>query len=246
VREVDGYRVEWLDLSRDGTRDRVPALWVVPERWSGKVVVAVSDNGMGAFATSAGSGRSQGLAVAALVDGAAVLAPDVLLAVRPDDESTTPSLAVDEQRHKQYVGYTFGYNRTLLASRVHDVLTAVGYARAQSGTKSIDLVGTGEGGLWVMFAKAIARDAVGGVVADAPNFDFGDIEDVNDPRLLPGGLKYGGWGAFAALCAPAPLTLVGENELPAILQSVYAAANSSDRLRRSAQWSGELVGQLLE
>ena len=246
AREVDGYRVEWLDLSRDGTRDRVPALWVVPERWSGKVVVAVSDNGMGAFATSAGSGRSQGLAVAALVDGAAVLAPDVLLAVRPDDESTTPSLAVDEQRHKQYVGYTFGYNRTLLASRVHDVLTAVGYARAQSGTKSIDLVGTGEGGLWVMFAKAIARDAGGGVVADAPNFDFGDIEDVNDPRLLPGGLKYGGWGAFAALCAPAPLTLVGENELPAILQSVYAAANSSDRLRRSAQWSGELVGQLLE
>ena len=53
-------------------------------------------------------------------------------------------------------------------------------------------------------------------------------------------------GAFAALCAPAPLTLVGENEPPAILQSVYAAANSSDRLRRSAEWSGELVGQLLK
>ena len=30
---------------------------------------------------------------------------------------------------------------------------------------------------------------------------FADLRDVDDPRFLPGGLKYGGWGSFAAVAA---------------------------------------------
>ena len=137
---------------------------------------------------------------------------------------------MDGKRHSKYCGYTYGYNRTVLANRVHDVLTAVGHARAVRGTHTVRLVGLGEGGLWVLLARGLAGDAVSGTVASRPAFDFSRVRDVNDLRFLPGGVKYGGWGAFAALAAPDRLCLVGGGDVPDLLGAAYGAAGVPDRL----------------
>jgi dienelactone hydrolase len=104
-----------------------------------------------------------------------------------------------------YAGYTFGYNRPLLAERVHDVLTAVAFARSHEKTKTVCLAGFEGAGPWVLLARALCGDAVARTAADANEFRFEKVRDVNDPMMLPGAVKYGGLPALAGLCAPGEL-----------------------------------------
>ncbi len=242
--EVDGFRLEWRRLSRAGRRDQVPALWIEPPTWDGRVVVCVSDRGQGDFARSAGDGRLQAVAARALTRGAALLLVDVLLTGESATAaSEAPRLPVDTKRHERFSGYTYGYNRTLLAERVHDVLTAVAHARANETTRAVHLIGAGEGGLWCLLATAIASDAIGAVFAERPSFHFAEIADVNDPRFFPGGLKYGDWEAFAAACAPVPLWLVGASTVPVAVDNAYRAA-AAGAAETMARLSPETIEQL--
>ncbi|MBI4606814.1 MAG: acetylxylan esterase [Planctomycetes bacterium] len=238
-----------LVLQRAGSADRVPALLAMPKEWKGAVAVIVSEAGKGAVLGGAEGGAPPGglagLARAALERGAAVLAPDAFLVGEARRGDTGPQ--VDSRRHVDYFGYTFGYNRTPLANRVHDVLTAIAYARDLPGAKAIHLVGLGEGCLWALLARALAGDAVRATIAERPSFDFADAKDPSDLRFLPGGLKYGGWGAFAAVSAPADLWLAGKREPPAVLAAAYRAAGAEGRLRRveSASSLAEVLGEIL-
>ncbi len=51
-------------------------------------------------------------------------------------------------------GFTFGYNRSLLANRVHDILTAVAFVKGHEKTKTVDLLGIDKAGPWVLLARA--------------------------------------------------------------------------------------------
>src|SRR5207237_1639829 len=106
-----------------------------------------------------------------------------------------------------YAGYTYGYNRPLLAQRVHDVLTAVAHARGHEKTKKVHLVGFGKAGPWVILARALCGDAVARTAADVARFRFDTITSTENEMMLPGAVKYGGLGAFAGLCAPGELFL---------------------------------------
>jgi hypothetical protein len=169
---------------------------------------------------------------AILAKGAALLVPEVFLTGRLVPAGKEAKLPVDAQRHKNYSGYTWGYNRTPLANRVHDVLTAVGYAQSVPGTHSVYLAGGGEGGLWAILAGALAGRAVCGTLAERPPYDFQEVKDSSDPRFLPGGVKYGGWGAFAAAMAPGNLWIAGKGDLPPVLGAAFKAAGAGDHLRQ--------------
>src|SRR5207237_7351567 len=104
-----------------------------------------------------------------------------------------------------YAGYTYGYNRPLLAQRVHDVLTAVAHAKGHEKTKKVHLVGFGEAGPWVMLARGLCGDAVARTAADVNGFRFEKVRRANDEMMLPGALKYGGLAGLTALAAPGEL-----------------------------------------
>jgi hypothetical protein len=141
-----------------------------------------------------------------------VLSPDVFLTGEFHPPATlTPAPAVEER----YPGYTFCYNRTVLANRVHDLLTAIACARSLYGAQRIDLVGFGEAGPWAVLAKALAGAAVRRTVADFDGFTFTSIKSAAEPRVLPGGLKYGDFSALAALAAPGELCALGTEKYPA-------------------------------
>ena len=74
------------------------------------------------------------------------------------------------------------------------------------------------------------------------------MKDVNDLRFLPGGVKYGGWGAFAALSAPGELWLRGEGPFPGVLSAAYRAAGAEGRLQRveKDRSAGDLAKTLCE
>jgi pimeloyl-ACP methyl ester carboxylesterase len=170
-----------------------------------------------------------GPAVRALTDaGCAVVAPDLL----GTGENVPPKgWPVD----KGFAGYTYGYNRTLLANRVHDALTMVAFGRSLLKARAVHVVGWESFGPIAVLAKALAGEAVAKTAADLNGFDFAKVTDPGDPMMLPGAVKYGGLGAFLALCAPDPVLAHNHKgtETGQLARAAYSAAGAADKLTRS-------------
>jgi dienelactone hydrolase len=136
--------------------------------------------------------------------------------------------------NKTFAGYTFGYNRPLLAERVHDILTAVQFTK-EAGAKEIYLVGEGSAGPWVVLARGLCGDAVARTAADMNQFRFEKILSIEDDMMLPGGIKYGGLMTLAGLIAPHELYLhnCDGTGSPRFLEAAYQASGGSKNLQRS-------------
>jgi hypothetical protein len=134
---------------------------------------------------------------------------------------------------KNYAGFTYGYNRTLLANRVRDVLSAVAQAPFMAA-RSVHLVGWGEMGPVAILAKAIAGDKVAKTAADMNQFRFETVKDTADPMMLPGAVKYGGLPAFLALCAPGEVLAHNHAGTASgrLSRAAYEAAGAADKLTR--------------
>src|SRR5262249_6692721 len=134
-------------------------------------------------------------------------------------------------------GYTFGYNRPLLANRVHDILTVIAMAKGREETKTIHLVGFDKAGPWVALARGLCGDAVQRTAVDFDQFSFEKVRAVSDEMMLPGGLKYGGLPALTALAAPGELFVHNQRGAgsPEWLAAAYQAAGEPGHLRREAE-----------
>jgi hypothetical protein len=183
-----------------------------------------------------------------LAAGATVVSADVFLTGEflADDLKPAPPRKVDET----FAGYTFGYNRPLLAQRVRDVLTVIAGVAGYPQYTTLHLVGTGEAGLWVLLARAVGEEKVKRCVVDLQGFGFGKIAQMNDPRMLPGGLKYGGIGGLAALAAPGELILFGTKETPpqelAALRQVYQSARGKLTVRDEPLTDDDAISAILK
>jgi dienelactone hydrolase len=193
--ERDGISYRRFLLGRKGRHEQVPAVGMHGPNFDGTVIVWVHPEGKSSLWHD---GRLAPAAQAALDRGAAILAMDVLRTGESAGAKPTP---VDAK----YAGFTFGYNRPLLAERVRDILTAVAFARGHEKTKAVTLAGFDAAGPWVLLARALCGDAVTRTAADAKEFRFDTVRDTNDPMMLPGAVKYGGLPALAGLCAPGEL-----------------------------------------
>src|SRR5262245_3361132 len=97
-----------------------------------------------------------------------------------------------------FAGYHLGYNRSVLANRIHDLLTVIASAK---DARDIRIVAFDRAGPWALLARALAGDAVRGAALDLARFDFDQVKRSDDEMMLPGALKYGGVGGLGALCA---------------------------------------------
>jgi dienelactone hydrolase len=221
--EVDGVHWQKLLLGRKGEKVEVPAVWVHGAASSETVVIWVDPAGKQSL-LEAGKLTP---AARAILAKAAILAPDVLWT----GESAQAKRA---EVNRQYAGYTFGYNRPLLAERVQDILLAVAVARLQPGIKNVELVGWQEAGPWVLLARGLCGSAVARAAADGNQFAFDSIQRVDDPMFLPGALKYGGISALAAVGAPAELFLYNQRHgaSDGWLKATYQAAGAEERLQQ--------------
>jgi hypothetical protein len=223
--------VEWapVGLSRRGQGEAFRVLELKPADWNGTAVVWVHPDGL--------KGVEQG---GKLLPGVqellkkkvAVLAVEPLLTGPKSADVAAPISKHEKQ--SGYAGYTTCYNRPLLANRVHDILTAVAYARGAMKAKQVHLTGFDRAGPWVVLARGLCGDAVARTAADLNQFRFEQILQKSDEMMLPGALKYGGLPALAALCAPGELYLhntkgTGTDRW---LQAAYAATGAAKRLER--------------
>ncbi len=224
--KVDGHTMLRGTISRrNNEKDAIPAVALMGE--NPKVahpVIWLHPKGKASLITN---GKITP-AVRSITDtGLYVLAPDLL---GVGENAFTKPPAVD----KTFAGYTYGYNRSLLANRVHDVLTLIATIE---GPGKIRLVGWGEMGIVAILAKALAGDAVKKTAADMDGFNFENIKDASDPMTLPGALKYHGMGAFLGLCAPDDV-LVHDQQgtgIGNLSRACYEAAGVEEKLNRNAE-----------
>ena len=135
----------------------------------------------------------------------------------------------------QFAGFTYGYNRSVLANRVHDVLTLVGFAKHMLKSKKIYLVGWEEAGPWTVMASALAGDSVKRTAVDLQQFHFENIKSTSHEMMLPGAVKYGGMPAFLALCVPQEMLAHNHKGTATghIVKAAYEAAGANEKLTRN-------------
>jgi dienelactone hydrolase len=227
LEKQDGYSSRRFFLTRKGQDERIPAIGLLPAEFDGTAIVWIHPRGKASLFRD---GMLVPAAKQILDRKGAILAVDVF---------GTGELMLDKPMavNKDYAGYTFGYNRTLLAQRVHDILTALAYAKGHEKTKTVHLVGFEKAGPWVLLARALCGDAVARTAADCDGFRFDKVRTTTDEMMLPGALKYGGLPALAALAAPSDLYVhhhegTGSGQW---LQAVYQAAGAMGKLQRSPE-----------
>ena len=196
-----------LLLGREGAGDRIPAK--LPnadpsaETGTGPGTRAVSDAGAptllvhtegvaGAERTALARALAERGAPLLLIDafqtGAAVAERDVAGAGRNAE------------------AYYHVFNRSDDANRVQDVLTAIAFLRRQTGGETVNVVGMGQAGLWVLLAAALDTGDLT-VVADLDRFDASDDAAYVDGLFIPGLRRAGDVRAAAPLLSRGRLLL---------------------------------------
>jgi hypothetical protein len=196
---------------------RAPVIWLDP---AGKAGLFLAD----------GTPRAE---VARLLKaGAPVIGVDLLFQGEflADGRPVTQTRRVANPR--EAAAYTFGYNHTLFAQRVHDVLSVIKFAgQLVEGHQPVNLVGLGRAGPWAAAACAGAEGGVGAAAVDTRGFRFGEVLDFLDPNFLPGGAKYGDLPGMIALHAPRALWLAGvRSDGVALVRRQYELASARSRL----------------
>jgi dienelactone hydrolase len=216
--ENDGRKLLMGKLSRKGRKESILTELRVPSKWDGRVVLWIHPDGLVG---------AEGKLFDKLLAKTAVCAVEVFRTGASGHEATYPV-------NKTFAGYTFGYNRPVLADRVHDILTAVAWVKGQKGVTSIELIGFGKAGPWVALARGLCGDAVARTAVDANGFRFESVKDFNDEMMLPGAVKYGGLLTLAAVSAPHELLIHNTRGCgPAsYLEAAYEAAGASKNLVR--------------
>ncbi len=164
---------EALLLGRAGKGDRIPAVWLAPQRSNSAVAPALIVHPDGVRWALSSSRSANGLVKDYLDRGGAVLAIDAF---------QTGAAKAPRDREKR--SFTV-YNQTDDANRVQDILTALEYLRTRASAQTVNLVGIGLGGVWSYFARALAGPGVN-LAADLAQFRADTDQEYLTPFFIPG------------------------------------------------------------
>ena len=207
--------------------------WLQPINPTGEVVVWLDDAGKGSARLPDGSIRPE---LQALIDrGVGVLTADLFL---QDDKTLKRTRVVAGPR--EVPAYTFGYNHSLFAQRVHDVMTITRYLlsprdASQPAVNKVSLAGFGQMGAVAAATRAVAGGAVAKAAIDTKGFRFGQLLDYRDPMFLPGGAKYLDVPGILCLASAQPLWVAGEKDAT-LFPAAKLHTDGSDPKAAAAAW----------
>jgi hypothetical protein len=210
--------------------EELPAVFLYPKEWGGKVVIVADRDGK-AFLFGEGGEIAPPVAQA-LSQGAAVCGVDLLYQGEFLGDGETFEAARLVENGREAAGYTHGYNHSVFAKRVHDLLTVIKFIRDhERKPESISLVAGRGVGVECVAALTQSGNAVDRAMLRTDRFRFGDVSDLRSPSFLPGGAKYGDVPGLLSLVAPRKLWLLGEDDATnEMLKDIYARANVPENL----------------
>ena len=210
--------------------EELPVVLLEPTASTGRVALWLQRDGKSGLFQADGQVRPavrRLLAAGVAVAGVDLLYQGEFLA---DGEPVTETRRVKNPR--EAAAFTFGYNHTLFAQRVHDVLTMIAFLRQRfPAPAAVWVVGLEGAGPWAAVALTQAGHAVAKAALDTAGFRFGCVTAMHSPDFLPGGAKYEDVPGALALAAPTALWLAGEGAKgPAVTRAAYAAAGAASAL----------------
>ena len=184
----NGY-IEFLDILRLKKHGEVlPMVSLYPKNWNKNVQIILSGEGKSTLFDDKGNPRTD---IQKLLDaGSAVVSADLF---QQGEFLKAPLKQTRKVRNnREYAGYSFGYNHTLFAHRVHDVMTLVAWVTGfeEESPEAISLNGRGASGPIVVAATSQVADLLRVGVGNS-DFRFADLRSYRDPSFLPGAVKYG-------------------------------------------------------
>ena len=213
-----------LKLNPHGETLPVVSFFPTKTKYNGLAVVWV--DGKGKAGLYGEDGRPIPAIRKLLDGGAAVLGADLLYQGEFLADGKPLTITPKVGNNREFAAYTFGYNHTVFASRVHDILTLLAFVKGQEEDKAgaVALVGTGGAGPLVATARVLVQDLVDKAVVGTGGFRFVNVKSYRDPGFLPGAVKYGDLPGLLSLAAPLPLFLAGEKgQVPGRVKETYAA-----------------------
>jgi dienelactone hydrolase len=217
-------------LQNKGQGSQLPIVLLCPKEAKRQAVIWLHEDGKSGLFEADGKPKSPIRRL--LESGATVVGVDLLFQGEflADGKPITKTRRVENKR--EAAAYTFGYNHTLFARRVHDVLTTISFVRSREpAADEVDLVGIDGSGHWAAAARAVARDAVTKATVDTAGFRFGEVSDIHSPDFLPGGAKYHDLPGMLVVAAPASLWLAGERSgASEVVAAAYQASGHADSL----------------
>ena len=242
----------WIRMSgllRTASRgEELPITFCFPKEWKKRVVIWVTDQGKNGLFQPNGEPREEVRKLVA--QGTTVVGVDLLYQgefLESDKPYTTTGKV---KNPREFAGYTFGYNHTVFAQRVHDLLSTIVFVKNYSlhQPEKIDLFGRGDiAGPLVAAARAQAKGEVDRAVIDTANFRFGKLTNFHDVRFLPGGAKYLDLPGLLAVAAPHKTWVAGEtDDSLAVVKETYQATGNKDKLKLVSGDAAAVSAGLLE
>jgi hypothetical protein len=136
--------------------------------------------------------------------------------VHPSVPADTQAVSLSEVRELKVTAHpflVFGHNRSVLAQQACEAIHLVRSLRASSQVRKITLLAGKDAEALGTIVATIAGSQLDRAIIQKGDFEFDQITDVNDPRVLPGAMKYGGMKAFRELCG---LSVRFINEVPTL------------------------------
>lgn len=225
--ELVGYPTS---IDRDQAHEQLPLVLLSPLSATKRVCVIVTPDGKSGLFDPEGEPTA---AVRRLLrEGTRVVGVDLLYQGEFLNDRQTLEKTRSVPNPREAAAYTFGYNTTLFASRVRDLLWVIQWLRSgEDAAPSVDLIAMAGAGHWGAAARGLAGSAVRRMAVDTLGFRFAQVRAIHDPDFLPGGAKYDDLPGMLALAAPANVWISGEtaSTLPQAV-SAYQALNAEDAL----------------
>jgi hypothetical protein len=230
-----GSYVRFAGLLRNKPRnEELPLAFLHPKNRNGRAVIWLSERGKSSLFADDGSPSVD--AKRLLDAGLSVVGVDLLFQGEfvANGQPVTRNRTVNNNR--EFAGYTYGYNRALIAQRAHDVLNVIAFVQNHNDApKSVELVALDATAPIAALALAQSGGAVQRAALDTQGFRFGTLTDYLDVNFLPGGAKYGDLPGVLSLAAPTKLWIAGEtNETAALTKMAYQATNAAAGLTLSS------------
>jgi hypothetical protein len=229
--QIDDVQLTRFRLRRKGTNEEIPVIVLIPRNPDDRVVIWIHPEGKSSLIKH---GKLVPAARRILDKRGVILSPDLFMTGEYRG-AQTPVV------NDNFAGYTFGYNRPLLANRVCDILSMVGLSREPPRSQKFYFISFAQAGPWVLLARGLCGNAIVRTAVDANQFDFDLVKQTSDEMMLPGALKYGGMASFAALCAPGELYLHNVRASPRNdwIKDAYRAAGAADKLKLQTEKADE-------
>ncbi|MDA0349137.1 MAG: acetylxylan esterase [Verrucomicrobia bacterium] len=229
-----GDYLEMPGLLRNNTYgEELPVVFLYPKKWNGTTTVWIDKNGKSALFENKGAGYQPNENVRKLLTaGSTVVGVDLLYQGEFLANGPSLELARKVENPREFAGYTHGYNHSLFAQRVHDILSLIDFVNDhERKSESINLIGLAGAGHWVAAARAVSGDVVTHAAIDTDGFRFVKLKDIRDTDFLPGGIKYDDLPGMIAVSAPAKLWLSGESdEGKKFVNATYQYLNAADNI----------------